>query len=228
MTRALSNDLRERVVAAVLAGESCRLVAARFGVAVFFGGEVVAAPSRDRLGPARQDGRRVLEPHRAFILERINQTSRIGRKAVTGKVDRPTLSTCSTPCIRSAVTSASNTSSRGRRTLADPRLEAACQTQDQLLHAGGLRRFKNVLRIGIPVETRDVIGHRPLEQLYVLRQVADVAAECLDIPLIERGLVEADAAAQRRPGTDKRARQRRLARRARPDHANRHPRQVRS
>jgi len=34
MTAPLSNDLRERVVAAVLSGESCRPVAARFGVAV--------------------------------------------------------------------------------------------------------------------------------------------------------------------------------------------------
>ena len=34
MARALSNDLRERVVAAVLAGETSRSVAARFGVAV--------------------------------------------------------------------------------------------------------------------------------------------------------------------------------------------------
>jgi transposase len=34
MTRPLSNDLRERTVAVALAGESCRSVAARFGVAV--------------------------------------------------------------------------------------------------------------------------------------------------------------------------------------------------
>ena len=34
MTRPYSNDLRERVVAAVEAGDSCRVVAARFGVAV--------------------------------------------------------------------------------------------------------------------------------------------------------------------------------------------------
>jgi transposase len=34
MTRALSNDLRKRVVEAVGAGESCRAVALRFGVAV--------------------------------------------------------------------------------------------------------------------------------------------------------------------------------------------------
>lgn len=34
MVRPLSNDLRERVVAASVAGESCRSVAQRFGVAV--------------------------------------------------------------------------------------------------------------------------------------------------------------------------------------------------
>ena len=33
MTKAYSNDLRERVVSAVLAGESCSIVAGRFGVA---------------------------------------------------------------------------------------------------------------------------------------------------------------------------------------------------
>ena len=34
MARPYSNDLRERVVEAVEAGDSCRTVAARFGVAV--------------------------------------------------------------------------------------------------------------------------------------------------------------------------------------------------
>ena len=34
MIRPLSNDLRERVVSAVIVGESCRSVAARFDVAV--------------------------------------------------------------------------------------------------------------------------------------------------------------------------------------------------
>ncbi|MGO4436961.1 IS630 family transposase, partial [Rhizobium sp. RAF56] len=34
MTRPLSNDLRDRVVAAVLSGDRSRAVAARFGVAV--------------------------------------------------------------------------------------------------------------------------------------------------------------------------------------------------
>lgn len=77
MTRALSNDLRERVVAAVLGGESCRLVAARFGVAV---SSVVKWSQRHRatgsVAPGKMGGhrKRVLEPHRAFIVERINQT----------------------------------------------------------------------------------------------------------------------------------------------------------
>ena len=34
MTRPLPNDLRERVIAALASGESCRAIAARFGVAV--------------------------------------------------------------------------------------------------------------------------------------------------------------------------------------------------
>ncbi len=77
MTRALSNDLRERVVAAVAGGGSCRSVAARFGVAV---SSVVKWSQRFRatgsVAPGKMGGhrKRVLEPHRAFILERIGQT----------------------------------------------------------------------------------------------------------------------------------------------------------
>jgi len=80
MGRPLSNDLRERVVGAVLAGESCRAVAARFGVAV---SSVVKCSQRQRatgsVAPGKMGGHRkpVLEPHRAFILERIAQTSHL-------------------------------------------------------------------------------------------------------------------------------------------------------
>ena len=80
MTRPLSNDLRERVVAAVSDGESCRSVAERFGVAV---SSVVKWSQRHRatgsVAPARMGGhrKRVLEPHRAFIVERISQTSHL-------------------------------------------------------------------------------------------------------------------------------------------------------
>ncbi len=76
MVRPLSNDLRERVVAAVLAGATSRSVAARFGFAV---SSVVKWSQRHRatgsVVPGQMGGhrKRVLEPHRAFIAERIGQ-----------------------------------------------------------------------------------------------------------------------------------------------------------
>ncbi|MFZ2101206.1 MAG: IS630 family transposase [Oricola sp.] len=80
MTAPLSNDLRERVVGAIEAGESCRSVAARFGVAV---SSAVKWSQRYRatgsVAPGKMGGhrKRILEPHRAFIVERINQTSHL-------------------------------------------------------------------------------------------------------------------------------------------------------
>jgi transposase len=75
--RPLSNDLRERAVAAVNDGETCRAVAARFGVAA---STVVKWSQRYRstgsVAPGKVGGHRkpVLEAHRAFIRERIDQT----------------------------------------------------------------------------------------------------------------------------------------------------------
>lgn len=77
MTRPYSNDLRERAIAALEAGESCRAVAKRFGVAV---STVVKWHQRYRatgsVTPGKVGGHRrpLLEPHRAFIVERIEQT----------------------------------------------------------------------------------------------------------------------------------------------------------
>ena len=77
MTAPLSNDLRKRVVGAIEGGESCRSVAARFGVAV---SSAVKWSQRYRatgsVAPGKMGGhrKRVLEPHRAFIVERISQT----------------------------------------------------------------------------------------------------------------------------------------------------------
>jgi transposase len=77
MTRPLSNDLRERVVAAVGAGESCRSVATRFGVAV---SSVVKWSQRYRatgsVAPGKMGGhrKRLLEPYRSFIAERLRET----------------------------------------------------------------------------------------------------------------------------------------------------------
>ena len=80
MTRPYSNDLRERVVSAVSGDESCRAVAARFGVSV---STVVKWSQRYRrtgsVAPGKVGGHRrpILEPHRAFIVERIRQEPHI-------------------------------------------------------------------------------------------------------------------------------------------------------
>ena len=77
MARPLSEDLRKRVVAAVLGGESCRSVAARFGVAV---SSVVKWSQRYRatgsVAPGKMGGhlKPRLAPHREFILKRLSQT----------------------------------------------------------------------------------------------------------------------------------------------------------
>ena len=77
MARPYSLDLRQRVVAAVASGESCRTVAATFKVSV---ASVVKWSQRYRatgsIAPGKMGGHRkpVLEPHRAFITERIRQT----------------------------------------------------------------------------------------------------------------------------------------------------------
>ena len=104
MVRPLSNDLRKRVVAAVVEGRKLP----GSGVAVrccgVVGGEVVAALSGDRLFCARQDGRApqaVLDPHRAFIMKRLNQTPHLTLHALkdelagVGSRSRTTRSGCS-------------------------------------------------------------------------------------------------------------------------------------
>ena len=72
-------------------------------------------------------------------------------------------------------------------------------------------------RLGI--EPADVLRDRAREQFDILRQIADMAAEHVGRPLIERRAVEPHLAADRLPDADQRAHQRRLARSARPDHA---------
>lgn len=90
MTAPLSNDLRARVVAAIMSGESCRSVAARFGVAV---SSAVKWSQRYRatgsVTPAKMGGhrKRVLDPHRNFIIERINQTPHLTLHGLKGERD---------------------------------------------------------------------------------------------------------------------------------------------
>lgn len=78
MSKALSVDLRERVVRAVLAGASCRAAAARFGVSASSAirwcarlretGSVVPRA----LGGDRRSGR--IEAHAALILRQVERT----------------------------------------------------------------------------------------------------------------------------------------------------------
>jgi putative transposase len=76
MVRPLSNDLRDRVVAAILGGESCRSAAERFGIAA---SSAVKWSQRYRrtgsVAPGKMGGhrKRVLEPHRGFIAARLEQ-----------------------------------------------------------------------------------------------------------------------------------------------------------
>ena len=92
MVRPLSNDLRKRAVAAVAKGESCRSVALRFGVAV---SSVVKWSQRYRatgsVAPGKMGGHRkpVLEPHRAFIKERISQTPHLTLHALKDELAAP-------------------------------------------------------------------------------------------------------------------------------------------
>ena len=89
MTAPLSNDLRERVVAAVLSGESIRAVAARFEVAA---SSVVKWSQRHRatgsVHPSKMGGyrKRILEPHRGFIAERLAQNPHLTLHGLKGEL----------------------------------------------------------------------------------------------------------------------------------------------
>ena len=79
MSKALSVDLRERVVAAVAAGASCRAAAARFGVSASSAirwaamAREVGSVTPGRLGGDRRSSR--IEAHAALILDIVDQKS---------------------------------------------------------------------------------------------------------------------------------------------------------
>jgi transposase len=90
MSKALSVDLRERVVAAVAAGASCRAAAVRFGVSASSAirwatmargaGSVMPGP----LGGDRRSAR--IEAHAAVILQLVDQTCDITLKEIRGEL----------------------------------------------------------------------------------------------------------------------------------------------
>ena len=85
MTRPCSNDLRERVVAAMQAGGSCRSVAARFDVAP---SSVVKWSQRAKrtgsVAPAQMGGHRkpVLAPHLDWLLDQVRARPEITVKGL--------------------------------------------------------------------------------------------------------------------------------------------------
>ncbi len=90
MSKALSVDLRERVVAAVASGASCRAAAVRFGVSASSAIRWVALAREAgsvRPGPLGGDRRSArIEAHAALILQLVDQTSDITLKELRGEL----------------------------------------------------------------------------------------------------------------------------------------------
>lgn len=89
MARPYSDDLRERAAAAVVSGRSCREVALLFGVSV---ASVVKWSQRQRAtgtAASRQMGghrKRLLEPHRALVVERMKAMPDMTLKALVAEL----------------------------------------------------------------------------------------------------------------------------------------------
>jgi transposase len=105
MARPYSNDLRERVVAALASGRSCREVAVIFGVSV---ASVVKWSQRQRSTgtvAARQMGgyrKRLLEPHREVVLKRMLEDPHITVRQMVVELAALGIETCPTSVWRLA------------------------------------------------------------------------------------------------------------------------------
>ncbi len=93
---------------------------------------------------------------------------------------------------------------QGHAALADPRRIALRKPQDYVMHACDLCRLQDGIGGRLIVEAADVFGNGAVEQSDILRQIADVAAQILVSPLIERGAVEPHDAALGRPDSHQR------------------------
>ena len=95
---------------------------------------------------------------------------------------------------------------RGQRhaALADSRRVALRQTQNDVMHAGDLRRLQDGVGGCLLIEAANVFGNGAVEQGHILRQIADIPAEIFVSPLIERGPVEPHDALLGRPDSDQR------------------------
>ena len=89
MPKAYSLDLRERVVRFVEAGRSCHAAAAHFSVSVSFVVRLVRAfRTAGSLAPKPSGGRRhaKLDPHRAFLIGRIEEKADMTMPELTAEL----------------------------------------------------------------------------------------------------------------------------------------------
>src|SRR5690606_34607871 len=81
-------------------------------------------------------------------------------------------------------------------------LVAVRHAHDHLMDARGHGGADDRTRIRSLLEPRNVVLNRPVQERYFLRQKTDVRAELDVTPLAEIGIVQPNAAAQRRPDSD--------------------------
>jgi transposase len=97
MARPYSNDLRERVAAAVASGRRCREVAALFNVSVSSAVKwsqrhrATGSAAAKRMGGHRK---RLLEPHRALVIERLKAVPDLTLKALVAELAERGIETC--------------------------------------------------------------------------------------------------------------------------------------
>src|SRR5262249_13833464 len=86
--------------------------------------------------------------------------------------------------------------------IADHRVITLGQVDDELVNTGRLSCGYNRIGIGRILKATNVLRHCSVEQLDILRNVADMAAKGLRRPLIKRGAGEPYRAPQRTPNAD--------------------------
>ncbi len=136
MGRHYSNDLRERVAAAVLSGRSCREVAALFSVSPASAVKWSQRLRETGSAAAKPQGRRpprALAPHLSWILARLDETPDLTMRALAQELGERGIATCEVSVWRlvrdarlsfkkNAVRRRAGSSRRGAQT---PVLEAA-------------------------------------------------------------------------------------------------------
>lgn len=97
MARPYSNDLRERVASAVASGRSCREAAGLFDVSVASAVKwsqrqrATGSAAAKRMGGHRK---RLLEPHRAMVIERLKAVPDLTLQALVAELAERGIATC--------------------------------------------------------------------------------------------------------------------------------------